>query len=73
MSGIEPYTRMSGIRMIVPVVMIGNIQSICCFFAQTKQITFSVIPEVIVRECNISRFFTVQCTVTLGLVGIAAS
>ena len=48
---------MTAVRMVIPVVMIGDV--VCtalialCSLAQTKQVALAVVPEMVVSECDI--------------------
>ena len=40
--------------MVVPVVVVGDVKAFCRAFAESEKVTFSGIPEVVVREGYIS-------------------
>ncbi|MNC46073.1 hypothetical protein D3C75_950700 [compost metagenome] len=67
----HPDPRMTGIRMIEPVMMEGYKKF--GRLAQTHQRSFSRIPIMVVRDCNIRRsLFKIGGTVPFNLVRIAA-
>ena len=58
--------------MVVPVVVVGDIQVLRSIFAQAQQVALTRIPEVVVGKSHVGRLFAVQGAVALGLVGGAA-
>ena len=61
--------RVTGVRMIVPVVVVSDIVGFG-FGLHALQVALAVIPEVVVRVGDISGLFGIQCTIALYLVGI---
>ena len=58
--------------MVVPIVVIGDVQSLGSAFAQAQQIAFARIPKMIVRKGHIGRTLAIQGAIPFGLVGITA-
>lgn len=53
MGGIKAYPWMAGVRVIVPVMVVGNIEVRSCIFFKPEQVGFAAVPEVIVRKGDI--------------------
>ena len=68
------HTRVTAIGMIVPVVVIGDVVvgGIVAVgtFGKAEKVTFAVVPEVVIAEGDVRRFFAVERTVSLCLVGV---
>ena len=70
MCSIVAYTWVAAVRVVVPVVVVGNEVFVGTAFRETQEVTLAVVPEVVVREGNVVRLLTVEGTVALCLVGI---
>ena len=69
MNGAGADSGVTRVRMIVPVVVIGDVVGF--FFAlHTLEIALAVVPEVVVGVGDIGGGFGIQRTVSIGLVSI---
>ena len=66
------HARMAAVGMVVPVVVIRDVKPVGRAFGKPEQIGLAVVPEMIVAERDVRRFFAVQGAVTLDLVLVAA-
>ncbi len=58
--------------MVVPVVVISDVEILRCTLAQTEEVTLAAVEEMVVRKGDICGLFAVERAVTLSLIGIAA-
>ena len=71
MYGAGADARMTGIRMVIPVVVVGD-AVLGRFGLHALQIALAVIPEVVVAVGDEARGFGIECAVALCLIGIGA-
>ena len=64
------YTRHTGVGVVVPVMVVGNVVNDC--IAVTVKMNLTAIPEVVVGMSYVLRFLGIKLTVALCLVGIRA-
>ena len=64
------YTGVTGIRVVIPVVVVGYVVDNC--IAVSMEMNLTAIPEMVIRMSYVLRFLGVKLTVALCLVGIAA-
>ena len=63
---------MTAIRVVIPVVVICDV-IVCTTLRKTEEVTLTIIPEVVVRECHVVRLLAIESTIALYLVGIRTS
>ena len=71
MSAVITHTRVTAVGMIVPVVVIRDVESFGRAFGKAEQIGLAVIPEMVVAERHVGGLLAIQGAIALDLILVA--